>query len=66
MQRGIAVIPKSVNSARLLENINAVSVILDDNDLIQITGLERNLRMGKGAYCVFPDGVYSLKNIWEE
>ncbi|MFZ4724367.1 MAG: aldo/keto reductase [Paludibacter sp.] len=66
MQRGIAVIPKSVNPTRIQENINSKSVELDNNDLIEIAGLERNLRMGKGAYCVFPDGVYTLKNIWEE
>ena len=66
MQRGISVIPKSVNPTRIQENINSKIVELDNNDLIEIAGLERNLRMGKGAYCVFPDGVYTLKNIWEE
>jgi alcohol dehydrogenase (NADP+) len=66
MQRGISVIPKSVNSVRIHENFDSIKVELDADDLIQVASLEQNLRMGKGAYCVFPDGFYTMKSIWED
>ena len=66
MQRGISVIPKSVNSVRIQENFGSLKVELDTDDMNQVASLERNLRMGKGAYCVFPDGFYSMKSIWED
>lgn len=66
IQRGIAVIPKSVNANRILENYNSLDVKLDDEDLKHIHCLERNLRMADGSFCVLPGGDYTLKNMWEE
>ncbi len=66
IQRGTAVIPKSVNNARILENFNALNVELDSVDFIKISSLERNMRIATGKFCVFPGGYYTLKNIWEE
>lgn len=66
MQRGIAVIPKSVTPSRILENFEALKVKLDDLDYAGIALLEQNKRIATGAFCVFPGGSYSLKNIWNE
>lgn len=66
MQRGTAVIPKSVHMERIGENFKAVKVSLDVSDLSGIASLEKNLRLSTGEYCVFPGGSYTLKSIWEE
>ena len=66
MQRGTAVIPKSVNNERIFENYNAINVELDSVDFIEIEILERNLRIATGKFCVVPNGYYTLRNIWDE
>lgn len=66
MKRGIAVIPKSVNSDRILENYESISVELEVEDVQQINLLEQNHRISNGSFCVLPGGSYTLKNIWEE
>lgn len=66
MQRGVAVIPKSVNPDRILENYKSLDVELDAEDVNRISSLERNLRMAEGIFCVMPGGDYTLKNMWEE
>lgn len=66
MQRGVAVIPKSVHADRICENYESLNVILTSDDIKQINSLERNLRVAIGAFCVLPGGSYTLKSIWEE
>lgn len=66
MQRETIVIPKSVHKERIKENFDSINITLNLKEMIEIDSLERNLRVAKGLYCVFPDGCYSLKNIWEE
>lgn len=66
MQRGTAVIPKSVQPARIIENFESLNVELDAVDFVEIGTLDRNLRIAKGLFCVLPDGCYTYKSIWEE
>jgi len=66
MQRGIAVIPKSVHPVRIQENFKAIDVQLADEDVNQINSLECNLRIAKGLFCVMPGGPYTLRNIWND
>ena len=66
MQRGTAVIPKSVHEERIQENLGSIHIRLDLTDLAAIVSLERNLRVAKGTFCVLPGGPYTLKSIWEE
>lgn len=66
MQRGTAVIPKSVTTSRIQENYNSQNVELDSTDFIEINTLEQNLRIAKGLFCVLPGGSYSYESIWEE
>lgn len=66
MNREIAVIPKSVDSNRILENYLSVNLEMDIDDMEKINSLERNGRISNGGFCVFPGGYYTLKNIWEE
>jgi len=64
MKRGTAVIPKSVNPTRIRDNYESVYVNLDDQDMIEISKIDRNQRIAKGLYCVMPDGCYTLESIW--
>lgn len=66
LQRGEAVIPKSVHRERIHENYDSINVRLELSDLTEIASLERNLRLSTGSYCVLPGGPYTLKSIWEE
>ena len=66
IQRGTAVIPKSVHSERILDNFNSTKVSLDINDIKDINALEQNFRVAKGLYCVLPGGFYTSESIWEE
>jgi len=43
-QRGLAVIPKSNNPERLLQNLEVTSFDLEEKELDKISGLDRNLR----------------------
>lgn len=64
MQRGIIVIPKSTNPARLRENFDAVRVALTTDDMEAICRLDRNHRMSAGWF--FPDSSYTYDNLWDE
>lgn len=66
MQRGTVVIPKSVNSGRILQNFDSIYVKLDNDDLKAIASLEKAMRLAKGAFCVFEGGAYSLNSLWNE
>ena len=66
IQRGIAVIPKSVNSTRIIENYGSLSISLYIDDIARINSLESNLRIARGMFCVLPGGYYTLQNIWNE
>ena len=66
IQRGIAVIPKSVNASRIAENYGSLNLRLDDQDILQINSLESDRRIARGLFCVLPGGYYTLQNIWNE
>jgi alcohol dehydrogenase (NADP+) len=66
MQRGTAVIPKSVNADRIAENFGATAIQLTDSDMTALARLEKNLRMSKGVYAVMEGGCYTQESIWEE
>ena len=66
LQRGYAVIPKSVNKERIIENIGAFNVRLDDEDRLAIGKLDRKMRIATARYAVLPGGYYSYENIWDE
>ena len=66
MNRGVCVIPKSVNAERIRENFGANGVQLDDDDMSHIATLNRNLRNAKGLYAVIPGGPYTYESLWDE
>jgi alcohol dehydrogenase (NADP+) len=64
LQRGTAVIPKSVNQARLCENLLAAEGDLAAEDMEAIAGLDRGHRYIDGSFWVKPGGPYTLESLW--
>ena len=62
MQRGVIVIPKSVHEDRLKENFAALAVSLDEEDMRQISTLDRGCRFVDGKKFLNPRAGYS--QIW--
>ena len=61
--RGTAVIPKSVNKDRIIENIESTGVNLNEEDLNQIADLDRNFRYVTGEFFVTKGNTY--ENIYD-
>ncbi len=66
IQRGTAVIPKSVNPARIEQNLAAAQLTLTDADMAAIAALDRHRRYVDGSIWVVEDGPYTLANLWDE
>ncbi|MBK3516746.1 aldo/keto reductase [Carboxylicivirga marina] len=66
INRGISVIPKSVNATRLRQNLNAVNVELNESDMSIIKSINKNRRYVDGKFWEVPDGPYTVENLWDE
>lgn len=66
IQRGIVIIPKSVNPERIQENINSLDIKLSNEDIRHISTMNIHARMTDGSAWVLPGGPYTTKNIWDE
>ncbi|NMH89148.1 aldo/keto reductase [Flavivirga algicola] len=64
LHRGTAVIPKSVNSGRIAQNLQAGAIHLSDDDMKKIASLDKNYRYLTGGHWVFEGGAYTLESIW--
>ncbi len=66
IQRGTSVIPKSVNPGRMKQNLEAAAVVLTDEDMREIAGLDRSLRLLAGEFWEMEGGPYTVASIWDE
>jgi len=66
LQRGTAVIPKSVNPARLEENFAAAKVELGPIDMQRLGSLDAGRRYVTGEFWTTPGSPYTLANLWDE
>ncbi|MCT4638396.1 MAG: aldo/keto reductase [Bacteroidales bacterium] len=66
VQRGISVIPKSVNSSRLKQNLDAAEIHLSDTEIRDIAALNRNRRYVDAKFWEVPSGPYTTANVWDE
>ncbi|WP_430810469.1 MULTISPECIES: aldo/keto reductase [unclassified Carboxylicivirga] len=66
LHRGISVIPKSVNTARLQQNLDALQVKLKPADMEVLKMIDKNRRYVDGKFWVVPEGPYTLENLWDE
>lgn len=64
LERGTAVIPKSTSKDHLISNIKSLETTLDEEDMKEITGLDRHFRYVTGEFFVTPGNPYS--NIYDE
>lgn len=66
IQRGTSVIPKSVQSHRLAENLEAADLELDDDDMAWIADLDRHRRYISGEFWAQGDSPYTVEALWDE
>ena len=66
IQRGTAVIPKSVDPGRLAENLAAAQVTLTGAQLERLAGLDRHFRFVTGAFWQRAGGPYPVAELWGE
>ncbi len=63
MERGNIVIPKTVHLQRLQENFASQAVLLDNEDMEKLNGLNKNERYVTGEFFAFGD--YAEHKIWQ-
>lgn len=66
ISRKVAVIPKSVTTDRIKQNLDAYNVVLDNEDLSSIAKLDKHYRYVLGSTFALPNSGYTLNNIWDE
>ena len=66
MQRGTAVIPKSVNEHRIHENLDSLQIHLSEDEMAAIEQLNKHIRYARGQFALLPDGPYTYENLWDE
>ncbi len=66
VQRGTAVIPKSVNRRRIRENFAAEEVVLDTADMQAIRDLDKHYRFIDGSLWTMEGNPYTLAGLWDE
>jgi len=62
---GTAVIPKSVQPARLVENLAAADAVLDGELMEQLSALDQGRRLIDGRLWCLEGGPYTLENLWD-
>ena len=66
VERGTAVIPKSVNPKRLEQNLAAADVSLDEDDMQKIAQLDRHSRYIDGATWTIEGSPLTMATLWDE
>ena len=66
VERGISVIPKSVNPDRLQQNFDSLNVHLTAEDIKQIASLDKHYRFIDGSFFTPKGSPYTLANLWDE
>jgi alcohol dehydrogenase (NADP+) len=65
IQRETAVIPKSVNPARMKENLTAAKMGLTREDIEAITGLDMARRYVSGDFWTIAGSPYTMADLWD-
>lgn len=65
IQRGTAVIPKSVKKERIFENFEATKLQLDEEDIRRIDSLEGPYRYTTGKGWIREGSPYTVKDLWD-
>jgi alcohol dehydrogenase (NADP+) len=63
--RSIAVIPKSVNQGRIIENFAAEAIVLDSDDLAKLQAIGQSHRFVDGSFFTGPKSPYQMSDLWD-
>ena len=66
LQRGTAVIPKSVNPERLAQNFAAAEITLPEGAMADLAAMDRRRRYVTGAFWAARGGPYPVEELWDE
>lgn len=66
LNRGLTVIPKSSNPDRQALNLASSALQLSENDMADITAMDRHYRYLHGEFWVMEGSPYTLENVWDE
>ncbi|NIM69854.1 MAG: aldo/keto reductase [Xanthomonadales bacterium] len=66
VQRGAAVIPKSVDPAHLRDNLAAAGLRLDTRDLAAIADLDQNYRFIRGSFLAIEGSPHTAATLWDD
>ncbi|MEM7110267.1 MAG: aldo/keto reductase [Bacteroidota bacterium] len=66
INRGTAVIPKSINPERLKQNFEASFIVLTELEMAEIAKLDQHYRYLDGSFWVMEGNPYTLQNLWDE
>ncbi|MBI1287472.1 MAG: aldo/keto reductase [Flavobacteriales bacterium] len=64
MERGTAVIPKSVNEGRQLQNFRSTEIHLSEDDMQLMASADTGYRYVKGQFWAFEGTEYSMDWLW--
>ena len=65
IERGTAVIPKSVNPTRLAENFKSFELSLSTEEMEILSELDAHARYVNGEFWTVPGSPYTLENLWD-
>lgn len=65
IHRGTAVIPKSVSPGHIRQNLEAVDINLDTEDMNRISELDKEYRYIDGSLWAMEGSPYTLEGLWE-
>lgn len=66
VHRGIAVIPKSVNQGRIIQNLASIEVNLDEGDMEKLANIGTDYRFIDGSFFTGSQSPYKLTDLWEK
>jgi alcohol dehydrogenase (NADP+) len=66
VKRDIAVIPKSVNQERIIQNLAAIEVNLDESDMEKLAIIGTAYRFIDGSFFTGAQSPYKLTDLWEK
>ncbi|MFZ6051479.1 aldo/keto reductase [Halocola ammonii] len=65
LNRGNAVIPKSVNPDHIKSNFDAKDIKIDHEDMVKMTELDRGYRFVDGHFWTMEGNPYNLDDLWD-
>jgi len=66
LNRGVAVIPKAVQPAHQMVNLQATELKLTDDDTARINALDQHYRFLSGTFLAGKNSPYTVGGIWDE